>query len=328
MSKPRKSVGGDIFNVLRGILMGCADVVPGVSGGTVALVLSIYERLVTAISHFDLTLAGHLRNRRFNDASDHVDLRFLVSLAFGIGAGIIGMTTVMNSLLTNEVTRSMTLAAFFGLIAGSAVMVLTLIRARTKSHALACALSGAAGATFAFWLTTLENAARDPSYAYVFVCGSVAICAMILPGISGAMILLIMGVYIHLTEIPRNLMHGQHVTEGLLTVLVFGTGAAISLVLFSKFLRWLLARYHAGTMAALCGLMVGALPKLWPFQEDQTPHIEKLKYKRFEAVLPGAVDAQVITVALITIAAAGLVLTVDWCASRGKRAKDQTERTE
>lgn len=308
--------------------MGCADVVPGVSGGTVALVLSIYERLVTAISRFDLTLAGHLRHRRFKAASGHVDLRFLASLACGIGVGIIGMSTAMNRLLTNEVTRSMTLAAFFGLIAGSAVMVLMLIRADTKSHALACGLWGVAGASFAFWLTTLGTAHRDPSYAYVFLCGSVAICAMILPGISGAMILLILGVYAHLTEIPGNLLHGQHVTEGLVTVLVFGTGAAISLILFSKFLRWLLARYHAGTMATLCGLMVGALPKLWPFQRDLTPHIEKLKHKQFQAVLPDAVDGQVIAAVLIAIAAAGLVLTVDWCASKHKQAKGETERIE
>ena len=109
---------------------------------------------------------------------------------------------------------------------------------------------------------------RTPHLAFVFFCGAVAICAMILPGISGAMILLMLGVYIHLTEIPGNLLRGQDVVDGVVTVVVFATGCAIGLVTFSKVLHWLLERHHAVTMAVLCGFMFGSLRKLWPFQRD------------------------------------------------------------
>ena len=291
--------------------MGTADIVPGVSGGTVALVLGIYERLVAAISHFDMTLLGYLRQKKLRQASEHIDLRFLMTLAVGVVGGFIVMTVLMNHLLTNAVTRSITLAVFLGLIFASAIHIALLIRVATWTAGAACALLGLIGAGFAYWLTTLDNAACEPSYLYIFICGSVAICAMILPGISGAMILLIMGVYIHLTEIPRNIVHGQQVADGLLTVLVFGVGAAISLVLFSKFLRWLLARCHAATMALLCGFMIGALPKIWPFQRDLTPETEKFKYKNFELYFPDSIDSGVAMVAVAFLAAAAFVFLVD-----------------
>jgi putative membrane protein len=150
---------------------------------------------------------------------------------------------------------------------------------------------------------------------------------MILPGISGAMILLIMGVYIHLTEIPHNLAHGQHVTQGLLTIVVFATGATISLILFSKFLRWLLARFHAGTMAVLCGFMIGALPKLWPFQVDMTPEIEKFKYKQFAPTLPDTIDGMVVAVFAVALAAAAAVFLIERYArstDRGEHASNGT----
>jgi putative membrane protein len=292
--------------------MGTADIVPGVSGGTVALVLGIYERLVTAISHVDWRLFELLRGRRLSEAAAYLDLRFLAALGVGIGGGFVVMTTAMNHLLTNAVTRSLTLAAFLGLILASAVLVGAMIRVSSYRRGAGCVVLGVLGAAFAYWLTTLGNLSREPSYLYVFLCGCIAICAMILPGISGAMILLIMGVYIHLTEIPHNLIRGQQVTEGLLTVLVFGVGAAVSLILFSKFLRWLLARFHAATMAVLCGFMIGATPKLWPFQVDLTPEIEKYKYKQFQPAWPDGIDGRVLLACAVAAAAAAAVFYVDW----------------
>ena len=310
----KATLRGDASNVVRGFCMGTADIVPGVSGGTVALVLGIYERLVTAISHFDLTLLGHLRQKKLRLASQHIDLRFLMTLGVGVVGGFIVMTVLMNHLLTNAVTRSITLAVFLGLIFASAIHIALLIRVASWTAGAACALLALIGAGFAYWLTTLGNTACEPTKLYIFICGSVAICAMILPGISGAMILLIMGVYIHLTEIPRNIVHGEQVADGLLTVLVFGVGAAISLILFSKFLRWLLARYHAATMALLCGFMIGALPKIWPFQRDLTPDVVKFKYKVFELYFPDSIDAGVAMAAVAFVAAAAAVFLVDWFA--------------
>lgn len=291
--------------------MGAADVVPGVSGGTVALILGIYERLVTAISQIDLQFVELISQRQWRQAAVHIDLQFLVTLLSGIAGGFLVMTVMMNRLLTDPFSRTLTLAAFFGLILGSAVMVSKTIRVTSRGQLLRCVLVGIAGAAFALWLVTLGNVPQDPSYAYVFFCASVAICAMILPGISGAMILLILGVYEHLTEIPHNLLHGRQVTEGLTTVVVFVAGAGISIVLFSRVLRWLLKHYHLATMALLCGLMFGALPKLWPFQHDLTPEVEAVKSKQFQPIWPEAFNTEALTAVAIAVGMAVLVLLLD-----------------
>lgn len=327
MSQTERGLAQDLGQVARGFFMGGADIVPGVSGGTVALVLGIYERLVTAISHFDLELLGHLRKGDLVSAAKHVDLRFLLALGIGIGCGFLSMSIVMNRLLTNDVSRSLTLATFFGLIVGSAIIVGMMIRPEDGRKLVVCVVLGIAAAGGAFWLTTLTSVAHEPSYAYVFLCGCIAICAMILPGISGAMILLLMGIYIHLTEIPRNLLHGEHVAQGITTSIVFVAGAAISLVLFSKLLRWLLQHHHELTMSVLCGFMVGALPKLWPFQADLTPEMHEFKHKQFEMVLPDAVDGRVCLVLGIILCAAAMVVVVErWSQRRHASGEGSTSQ--
>lgn len=293
--------------------MGCADVVPGVSGGTVALILGIYERLVTAISHIDRKALQHARRREWTKLALHGDLWFLVSLACGLLSGVVGMTLIVGVLLNNATTRSLTFAMFFGAIFSSAFIVARHVKPFSQLQLVRCWGLGVIGAVFAYWVSTLSPAhgTEPPSQAYIFICGCLAICAMILPGISGAMILLVLGVYEHLTEIPRNFLKGQQIGEGLVTIAVFGAGCVISLVLFSKLLRWLLSRHHATTMSLLCGFMFGALRKLWPFQQDMTEHIEKFKEKTFKVYVPDHVDSEVLGVCAAAIVAAGIVIAVD-----------------
>ncbi|MFW6169306.1 MAG: DUF368 domain-containing protein [Planctomycetota bacterium] len=299
--------------VLRGILMGGADIVPGVSGGTVALIVGIYERLVTAISHFDLDWLRLLRQRRWREAARHIDLPLLIPLALGILIGAVLMTILMHFLLSTQETRRLTLAMFFGLIFASGVIVALMIHTQTRAGTVACVLVGLSGAAMAWWTAGLGTGASESLHlAFVFFSGAVAICAMILPGISGAMILLILGVYIHLTEIPGSLLRGQEVREGLLTLFTFATGCGVGLLTFSKILHWLLERHHAVTMSMLCGFMFGSLRKLWPFQRDLTPHIEKIKLKRFEPTVPTEFDLHVGAVFLVFLAAVGFVWAVDW----------------
>lgn len=304
--------------------MGCADVVPGVSGGTVALILGIYQRLVTAISHFDLRLLALVRARQWRKAVEHVDLRFLVTLAAGIVVGIVGMSLLMHRLLHEDFSRSLTFAVFFGMILASASLVARMIEVTSPSHVVMCLILGGVAATLAFWLTTLTAThGAAPSYPYIFLCGCVAICAMILPGISGAMILLVLGVYAHLTEVPKNLIHGEHIGASLATLVVFGSGCVISLICFSKILRWLLARHHTATMAVLCGFMFGALPKLWPFQHDTTPEVEKFKEKVFELTMPEP-SAKTLVIITAAVLAAGFVFVVDGIVRRRAQEKRST----
>jgi len=286
-----QSIGRDILMVVRGVCMGAADVVPGISGGTVALILGIYSRWVTAISHIDSTMLRLAWNRKWREAAERCDLRFLVGLGIGVVVGVGMMTVVMNELLTSQFSRSITMAAFFGMILASGILVARMISFQGVKQLPILAILGVAGAVLAWWLTTLNSgAASEPSSLYLFFCGSVAICAMVLPGISGAMLLLVLGVYEHLTDVLKNLPHalrtGEGAGESLLTVFVFASGCLISLLAFSRFLRWLLARCRVETMSVLCGFIFGALPKIWPYQLDMTPEIEKFRHKDFQAYLP------------------------------------------
>lgn len=311
------SLGGDAINAGRGLCMGAADVIPGISGGTVALLFGIYERLVAAIAHIDLQLLGFCRRGEFRRAAAHIDLRFLASLAVGILVGGLAMTMVMNRLLTTDLTRSITLAALFGLIAASGVLVCRLIRGVDEPVARGSLwLLGALGAALAWWLTTLnQQAAAAPSLGYLFLCGSLGICAMILPGISGAMILLVMGVYEHVTgvikELPGKLLHGEPLTESLLVLGVFAAGCGISLLAFSRVLRWLLDKYGPPTMAVLCGFIFGALVKIWPYQRDLSPEITEFKHKVFQPIWPDWAQPQTWAILAVGGVAFASVLLLD-----------------
>lgn len=302
--------------------MGAADVVPGVSGGTVALIVGIYPRLITAISSFDSSLLYLMRGRKWKEAATHVDLAFLVALAFGIGSGIALTASLVSSLLSGDETRPFTLATFFGMILASGITVLRAVKPRDGGQMMLCLIAGMVGLGFAAWLTTLNPSVQDegPSLPYLFACGAIAICAMILPGISGAMILLLLGVYAHLTEIPHNLKGGEHVTESLTLLIVFGCGCAVGLLSFSKLLKWLLKHQYALTMAFLCGLMFGSLPKLWPFQRNLDPSIVEFKKQRFELFWPEMSVGTLSVVAAITCALV-FVLTVSYWSERVQRAR-------
>ena len=309
----------DLGLVMRGMCMGAADVIPGVSGGTVALILGIYHRLVTAISHFDMKFVGYARRRQWRRALEHADLRFLALLGCGIGGGFLLMTLVVNRLLNSPTTLPYLLAAFFGMILGSAILVGRMIHYRSLAELAQVVVLGLLGAGFAYWTTTLTTSAQDPSLLFLFCCGLIATCAMILPGISGAMILLILGVYGHLTDIPHQLLRGENVVHGITTILVFGTGCAISLISVSKVLRWLLVRHQAHTMGLLCGLMFGALAKLWPFQNDLTPELP-FKEKILQPKWPEAWDAWTFSVLAVLVISMVAIVVIDWLIRRSRTA--------
>jgi len=315
MNRSKSSLGGDLTQIGRGLLMGSADIIPGVSGGTVALILGIYQRLVTAISHFDLTLLGHFRRGQWARAAVHVDLRFLVALAAGILAGVGGLGRLMKYLLENQL--ELTLAVFFGLILASTVVV---ARSVQRWDLLKFSLA-VAGGLFAFWLVGQPFLKGADGHLYLFACGTVAICAMILPGISGAFILLIMGKYKFVVDIIHDLGDGRVTVEHVLTLLVFGSGCAIGLLAFSKLLRWLLARYHGQTLAVLCGFMLGSLRRIWPFKQLPTS-AEKpdITHSQLDNVLPEVFDAHLAAAIALATAAMVLVFALDWLARRHSQA--------
>ena len=291
--RPDFSPAQSIRHVACGFLMGGADVIPGVSGGTIALVLGIYERLVTAISRCDFNLLTLVKEKRWRDAFGHLDLGFLMTLGLGILLGVVTLGGLMNGLLSGKSTRMFALSALFGLILASAYVVGKLVSKEQPASRWSLVLAGIVGALFAAWVSGLTAGPPNTSLWFIFCSGAIAICAMILPGISGAYILLILGLYGHITEILKALPKGQVTWPQVVDVGVFVMGCGLGLIVFSKFLRWLLRRYHSITMAVLCGFMVGALPKVWPFQRDLTPEVEKLSHKHFELDLPSLFDRNV-----------------------------------
>ena len=245
-----------LLNLLRGFLMGSADVVPGVSGGTIALVLGIYERLVRAIRTGASALGSVVRGR-FGEAlqrAKSVEWRFLIPLLVGIGLAIVSLAALIKHFLEEEPTN--TAAVFFGLVAGSILVAWRLV-GQWDNWRIG---TGAAVAVVAFAVLGLRSEEiSDPSTILFFAAGAIAIIAMILPGISGSFILLMLGMYEAVLATVND--------RDLLLVGVFAVGAIIGLAAFSTLLDRMLRDHHDAVMAGLIGLMAGSLRVLWPWPD-------------------------------------------------------------
>lgn len=249
---------GDLLrHYLYGLLVGGADVVPGVSGGTVAFVLGIYGRVLESISRLATAVIMLLRRRpdaalagaRSVDWAMVLPLAVGIVTAFGVGAAIIPGLMEDHPVLTR--------ATFLGLIMASIVLPWQRIRAHTVRTVAIIVVAAVA----AFLFTGLGGTrVADPSYPAIFLTGAVAICAMVLPGVSGAFLLVLLGMYEPSLEALRD--------ADIAYLVSFGLGAVVGLGVFAVTLRWLLARAHDATMAALVGLMLGSLRALWPYLED------------------------------------------------------------
>jgi putative membrane protein len=246
----------DLLNLVRGFLMGSADIVPGVSGGTVALVLGIYERLVGNIRKVAGGL-GALFRASAADARERfasVEWRFLLVLLAGIAAALLSLARLIEMLLEDHPRG--TAAVFFGLVAGSILIAWRLIRAH---DVLRYAVMAAVAAAAFFLLGLRGDEISEPAAWVFFLAGALAIVAMILPGISGSFILLMIGMY----EAVLAAVNGRDL--GVLAL--FSLGAVLGLAAFSTLLDRLLRDHHDTMMAALVGLMAGSLRVLWPWPD-------------------------------------------------------------
>jgi putative membrane protein len=233
--------------------MGAADVVPGVSGGTMAFILGIYEELIRGIRSFDGELVRLLLKLNFRGASNHVPWRFLGSLAAGILTAIFTLAHLIAWLLENRPV--LIWSFFFGLVLASVIAVTGHVPKWRFRYVLALALSAAG----AFLLVGLTPQTTPDTLPFLFVSASIAICAMILPGISGSFILVLLGKYQYVLQAVND--------RNFLVLLVFSLGAATGLILFSRLLNWLLTRRHDLTIAILVGFMLGSLRKVWPWKD-------------------------------------------------------------
>lgn len=292
----------DLAQIARGFLMGGADIIPGVSGGTVALILGIYERLIGAISHIDGRLIALLARRQWRKAAEYFDFRFLLTLGVGILTGVACLAKLMHYLLLEQ--RTYTLAVFFGMILASSFIVMRMMRPRDAMQRAVCYSLAVGAALFAFWLVGLQAVVFHDHMGYFFLSGMVAICAMILPGISGSYILLLLGAYVTVTGIIKDVIELKSTSREFVSLLVFAAGCACGLIGFSKLLKWLLARFHMPIMAMLGGFMIGSLRLMWPFQE-------MIAEKRYAQVMPQSWNQEVTVCLALAIVALLAVLMLE-----------------
>lgn len=238
---------------LKGVAMGAADVVPGVSGGTIAFIAGIYEELITSIKSINATSLKLLFSFKIKEFLTAINAPFLIAVVCGIAISVVSLARVITYLL--EFHPIMVWSLFFGLIIASTHSVSRQVVSWNWSRWLAFAV----GTAVAVAIISAMPAATPDGLPFIFLCGAVAICAMILPGISGSFILLLMGKYHYIMEAIKGLE--------LSIIATFGAGAAIGIVLFSNILSYLFSKYHDITIALLAGFMLGSLGKVWPWKE-------------------------------------------------------------
>ena len=248
---------------IKGACMGAADVIPGVSGGTIAFIMGIYDEFVGSIAKIDTTAMKMLFSGRIRDFWKHINGTFLVSLLAGIGVSVITLAGLMQTLLTTCPIQ--TWAFFFGLIVASSMFILRGISGWRFKDGLMLALGLALGVT----VCTLSPTQTPDDLWFIFISGAIAICAMILPGISGSFILLILGKYQYIMTCISNLASGVDFGRNLTIIAVFLSGAVVGILGFSKFLHWLLARWHRQTLIVLAGFIIGSLVKVWPWNNTE-----------------------------------------------------------
>ncbi|MAD86269.1 MAG: DUF368 domain-containing protein [Deltaproteobacteria bacterium] len=239
----------------KGVGMGTADIVPGVSGGTIAFITGIYEALLTAIASINSRLVLQVLRLNLKQALAGLHLRFLVTLVCGIALAVISTSHLMHYLLTEHAVQ--TWSVFFGLITASILVVAHSINKRFTSFPALIL-----GAILAYGITGLIPLYTPEEPWFIFFSGMIAICAMILPGLSGSFILLILGKYAFITAALRNPVN----PDNLETILIFITGCLVGILGFSRILRYGLARWHDYTLALLTGIMLGSMRKVWPWK--------------------------------------------------------------
>jgi putative membrane protein len=247
--------------VLKGMGMGAADVVPGVSGGTIAFITGIYEELINSIKSVNLHALKLFFSFRLAAFWKAINGNFLISVLLGIGISIFSLAKGLEYLLHHY--PILVWSFFFGLIVASAIYI-----ARTiKKWDTGTAVAGITGIVVAYFITVISPAEANTTWLFIFISGSIAICAMILPGISGSFILVLLGMYKFILSAVGDL--------NIPVLLVFIAGAAIGIIAFSNLLSWLLRKFHHLTIAILAGFMVGSLNKIWPWKQVTDTFIDR-----------------------------------------------------
>lgn len=284
---------------LKGLGMGSADVVPGVSGGTIAFITGIYEELLNSIRSVDGAAVGLLAKFKIADFWKKINGNFLAAVFGGILVAVASLAKLLSYLLATHPIQLWSF--FFGLIIASALIVAK----QVKQWSAASVITGVLGIVFGYWITTLSATATPDATWFVFVAGMIAICAMILPGISGSFILVLLGKY--------QAIIGALTKLDIKTILVFMGGCLVGILSFSRLLSWLLKKYFNMTITFLIGIMIGSLNKVWPWKINvlSSKYVDRhgeVKYSLQKSVLPADFPQEPFLVQAIVFAVVGFLL--------------------
>jgi len=293
----------------KGMAMGAADIVPGVSGGTIALIAGIYERLINALSSIGPHLWQIFRQeggiKGLVAVWRQVDATFLLCLLLGIATSFLTLAGMIKHLLDNE--PLLIWSFFFGLVVATVFILLSEIKRWNIERAILFII----GIVTAVTISSLPLLTTTPSLPYLFFAGAIAICAMILPGISGSFILLLMGAY-------DTVLEAVH-THDFTVIFTVMAGMATGLLLFTRALKWLLSRYYQATLALLTGFIAGSLVKVWPWKVDA---LGSLNSEAITNVMPWQypTGAHWLSTVGLMLLGAILVSLLSWWGNRTNRA--------
>ncbi len=268
-----KGLGKNIMVAVKGACMGAADVIPGVSGGTIAFIMGIYDEFVGSLASVNMEALRLFFGGKFKAFWKHINGSFLLSLIIGIGCSVVALAGLMQYLLSSHPIQ--TWAFFFGLIVASSLFIIRGI----KGWKLREILFMIFGIILGVVICTLTPTQTPDGLWFIFLSGAIAICAMILPGISGSFILLILGKYEYIMGAISDLVSGVNIGQNLVIIGIFAIGAIAGILAFSKFLHWLLARWQKETMIVLAGFIIGSLVKVWPWS-----NMEAIAGSQFPAI--------------------------------------------
>ena len=240
---------------LKGIAMGVSDLIPGISGGTVALLLGIYKNLIKSLKSINKKTLFYFFTLNYNRLSHQLNFKFLIPVFFGIMTSIIFFSKIISFLITDH--KILLFSFFFGLIFFSSLKIIYDLKPKSSKNYLIIIL----GFSFGFFISLINPINTSDSFLSIFLSGFIAISAMLLPGISGSYILLMIGKYEFMLESISNLY--------LENILIFSIGALLGILCFSKIIYWLLNKYYNTTIFFLSGLMLGALNKVWPWTYNE-----------------------------------------------------------
>jgi putative membrane protein len=305
-----------IAHFLKGFAMGVANVIPGVSGGTIALLTGIFERLINALKSFDVEAVRLLFKFKFKEFAQHVDFGFLVAVFLGVGVSIISVAKLLEFLFQSYPVYVWSF--FFGLIL---VSVWFVGKSIGKIDAPAV-ISFVVGTAVAFGLSLMNPATENTAFWYLIICGAVAICSMILPGLSGSFVLILMGNY-QLIMIYAV----SHFDMGI--IIPVGIGVVVGLLAFSHFLSWLLSRYARQTMAVLTGFIFGSLGTIWPWKNPvylMQDGVEVLKngkpiIQSYQMYFPQEFSVEVVVAILLMIAGMAALWALERSSEKAKEAQ-------